>query len=413
MIAALGEIAERLYEESGIQLKPAQHDALRAAIARTGLAAGPVEFADVIRDPSRRREALARLIDEVTVKETSFFRDRRQLETIQWQSLLASARASGAKAVRIWSAACATGEEVYTLAILSCEAFATNQPPVQILGTDISEHALERAREGRYRERSVRALEAPVRERYLEHDGVEWVVRDAPRRIVEFGSHNLYRDPIPQLGVEPFDLIVCRNVLIYFDADTVERVVSALERALRPGGTLLLGVADALGGSVRRLAAASEPPLRGERRRARPLRAPLGRAPQRRRDDYVALALAAANEGRADDALAEAASILAKDPLDAEAYYIRGLVELERGHPEAAVASLRRALYVDPSFALAAFKLGRAAEAAGDATGALRAYEQTLRTIDADDERHELLLDQVDLSDVAAACRARIDILRI
>ncbi len=411
MTDALAAAAELIREESGILLNASQYDALRAAIARTGLAADPGEFVRLASDARHRRELIARLIDEVTVKETSFFRDARQLEAIPWRLLLEGARAAGDDAVRVWSAACATGEEVYTLAILACEAFGTAEPPVQILGTDISERALERALEGTYRERAVRALDASLRERYLRHEDGRWTVRDTPRRCVELALHNLFRDPIPPLGVARFDLIVCRNVLIYFDGDTIERIVASLEQALRPLGTLLLGAADALSGSARRLAAATQaaPPV--ERRR-RQLRAPLGRAPQRRREDHLALALAAADEGRADDALAEAGAILSKDPLDSEAYYIRGLVELERGHPDAAVASLRRALYVDPSFALAAFKLGRASEAAGDSVAARRAYEQALRTIDPEDERHQLLLDQVDLNDVAAACRARIDALR-
>jgi tetratricopeptide (TPR) repeat protein len=90
------------------------------------------------------------------------------------------------------------------------------------------------------------------------------------------------------------------------------------------------------------------------------------------------------------------------------AYFIRGLVELEAHDGAHAVASLRRALYVDPTFALAAFTLGRAHDAVGDDSAARRAYEQALRTLDPEDERHELLLQQVDLGDVAAACHARL-----
>jgi chemotaxis protein methyltransferase CheR len=409
---ALAQIATLLREESGVLIGEHQHAALSTAIVRTGLASNAAEFAQIARDPAQRRQALAALIDEVTVKETSFMRDRRQLAAIPWQALHESAQAAGDGIVRVWSAACATGEEVYTLAILACESFGTNDPPVHIVGTDISGLALARANEGAYRERAVRELDAPLRDRYFTHDDATWTVNEIPRRFVEFAFHNLYRDPIPPLGSRRLDLIVCRNVLIYFDGETIERVVEQLERALRAGGTLVLGAADALSGSARRLAASTRTAPARERREPRTLRRPLGRVPQRRREDHIATALQAADHGRAEEALAQADAILAKDPLDAEAHYIRGLVELERGDARAAVASLRRALYVDPSFALAAFKLGRANEAAGDKTAALRAYEQALRTIDPDDERHELLLEQVDLGDIAAACSARVEALR-
>jgi chemotaxis protein methyltransferase CheR len=144
------------------------------------------------------------------------------------------------------------------------------------------------------------------------------------------------------------------------------------------------------------------------RRRLRPLQRPDEARP---RDELLAAALAAADGGRRDEALAAAGELLAQNPLDADAYFVRGLVELEGGSAVAAVASLRRALYVDASFALAAFTLGRAHDALGDGASAKRAYAQALRTIDPNDERHELLLKQVDLNDVAAACRARLAVL--
>jgi tetratricopeptide (TPR) repeat protein len=130
------------------------------------------------------------------------------------------------------------------------------------------------------------------------------------------------------------------------------------------------------------------------------------------RDERLAAALGAANAGRTVEALEHAAALLESDALDADAYFVRGLVELEADDATAAAGSLRRALYVDPTFALAAFTLGRAHDARGDDLAACRAYEQALRTLDPDDDRHELLLQQVDLGDVAAACRARLGTLR-
>jgi tetratricopeptide (TPR) repeat protein len=189
-------------------------------------------------------------------------------------------------------------------------------------------------------------------------------------------------------------------------------VIRSLEEALRPDGTLVVGAADALFGRVARLATVTHSPAAAVRlipeAVQRRLRRPHGRRAVVPRETVLAAAFDAANHGRRDEAFEHASALLADDPLDADAYFLRGLVELESGDAPRAVASLRRALYVDPSFGLAAFQLGRAHDAAGDGGAARRAYEQALRTLDPDDERHEPLLQQIDLEDVAAACRARL-----
>ncbi len=100
--------------------------------------------------------------------------------------------------------------------------------------------------------------------------------------------------------------------------------------------------------------------------------------------------------------------MLSADPLDADAHFVQGLVTLESGEPAKAAAALRRALYVDPAFSLAAFVLGRACDETGDAVAARRAYQRVLRTLDPHDHRHEPILQQVDVGDIAAACRARL-----
>ena len=333
------------------------------------------------------RDAIARLVDQVTIKETFFLREQRQLDAISWRLLLERAHTAGSGVIRVWSAACATGEEPYTLALLASEAFFPGDPPVSILGTDISTAALEGALAGRYGARSVRAVTPAQRGRYFEAKGDQFLVGERLRRLVRFAPHNLAHDPIPPLGEDRFDLIVCRNVLIYFDNETVERAIDGLERALRPDGMLILGSADTLCGTVRRLEQIGAEPAA-----ARPsklsvvptLRRPLGRP--------------------AEPAVADA--------LDAEACFLKGLGALEAGDSAAATVALRRALYVDPTFALAAFILGRAHEAASESVAARRAYEQALRTIDLDDERHDHLLEQVHLEDVATACRVRLGALR-
>jgi chemotaxis methyl-accepting protein methylase len=332
-----------------------------------------------------------RLLDEVTVKETSFLRDPAQLETIDWAALVEGGGA------RVWVAGCATGEEAYSLVLLASERLRTPEPPIDVLATDLSEAALEAARAGRYRRRSIAALDERVLHRYFtEEDGL-WLPVDGLRRPVRFRRHNLVREPSPPLGEERFDLVVCRNVLIYFDGPTIETVIGSLEQAVKPSGVLLLGAADALGNS-RRLGEVA----------ARPSRA--SRWPGA--EELLSVALAAADAGRREDALDATSELLRHNPLSTEAYFVRGLVQLADGASRDAVASLRRALYIDPRFSLASFALGRAYDALADAGKARRAYEDALRTLDPDDDRHDALLRQVDLGDIAAACRARIAALR-
>jgi chemotaxis protein methyltransferase CheR len=431
--AALQKIAALVNAETGMVIKERQLPALAAAVGRVVPGMTPERVLPQLSGGT----LLNRLIDEVTVQETYFFRETRDLETIDWKLLLERAQESGSGVVRIWVAACATGEEAYTLAILASEALGPLGTPVAILGTDVSPAALDRAMAGEgYSPRSVRNLPRRLRDRYLLEEDGRYRVRDSLKSLVRFRRHNLIRDPSPPLGEAPYDLIACRNVLIYFDPPTIVKVIGSLEAALRPEGELILGAADRISGTAGALErAGGESSRRGvERRRGRPrsakptLRRPLGlepkpgeadgpAAPARpgggggkpRRGEYrVEDALFATDAGDFDGALEIVEALLAKDPLFADAHFVRGLVELDAGDARAAIYSLRRSLYLDPSFGLAAFELGRAHDASGDPRAARRFYAQALRSLDPEDERHSTLLDQVDLADVAAACRTRL-----
>lgn len=413
---ALVRVAELVRQETGIVVKTGQLPALAAALGRAAPGVDAERFLAEVADAV----AVARLVDEVTVKETYFLREARELQAVDWQALLERARGGGSDTVRVWVSACATGEEAYSLAMLASEALGSSQPPVSILASDISPAALERAVAATYSERSLRNVSPELRERYFERRGSQHAVRQSLKSLVRFRRHNLVNDPAPPPGEVAFDVIACRNVLIYFDGPTVERVIGSLESALRPEGLLILGVADRLSGTAGRLARTTRDIAPVERRRPRAsrqsLRRPLGIdgddrpnvAPRRRAEDRIEAALEAADRGDLETAITISDQVLGRDPLDADAYFVRGLAELGRGEASAAISSFRRALYLDPSFGLAAFELARAHDAQGDEKAARRAYEQALRTLDPDDDRHRVILAQVDLADVMAACRARL-----
>jgi tetratricopeptide (TPR) repeat protein len=238
---------------------------------------------------------------------------------------------------------------------------------VRILATDIAPSALARVAAARYHGRAINRVPPSRQQRWLlptPSDPGTFEVRPDLRACVEPRRHNLVRDPAPPPGEGKFDLIVCRNVLIYFEPDQVRHVVAGLERALTLGGTMVLGAADRLVAHVPGLT----------QRTARALPAP---------------------RGDAKSALHTTATVLADDPLDPEALYVRGVAYLSAGDAEAAVRTLRRALYVAPRMAPAAFSLGRAHEQTDSHRAAARAYRQALGA------------DGLD-PDTATACRARL-----
>ena len=436
MTAGLAPLARLIQRESGIALGPDRLPALAAATRRVVPGSDPDQVLSAAGDPRGGAALLERLVDEMTVKETFFYRHIDDLRDIDWHALRDAALLAGRSEVRVWSAACATGDEVYTLAILSCEAFATSRPPVSILGTDISSSALARARRGLYGARAVARVPTALRARHMVDQGAVHAVEDHLRALVRFERHNLVRGPTPPAKESAFDLVLCRNVLIYLDPPDVRRAVRGLEHALAPGGRLVLGSADRLCG-LPDLADAHAPSANGAspagsavRRRERLERR--SRAAWEKQDQRPSLetyppdsptsaalaaapsaldALRSADAGRLEEAAQAARALLEMDGLDAAAHYVNGVIELDRGDAAAALVALRRALFLRPDFAMAAFALGRAHDMVGRPEVAMRAYLHGLRTLEQLPIVHPELLGDAAPGDLASACRARLEAL--
>lgn len=399
----LERLAEAVREASGVVVGRRQLGSLQSALARALPGAHPEAVLEAFEEHEACPDLLQRVVDEVTVKESYFMREAAQLQSVDWRALLEVALARGSGRIRAWSAGCAGGQEAYTLAILASQAFGSSRPPVEIVATDISETALERAREGRFSRRAIRALPREMLDRHFDVADGGVAVREPLRDLVSFRRHNLARDQGPPGGEAPFDLVVCRNLLIYFDAAAVGQALSNLEAALAPDGVLLLGSADRLCVPRGRRPSRDPAPRSRSGRRERP----------RRRVETVetvegSAAAPAIVPDDIDAAMAAARHALSTDPLSGEAYFLRATVEMSLDQPEAAIGSLRAALYASPGLGPAAFQLGRAYEAVGDLASARRAYEQALRTLDRDDDRQSGLIGHVDVGDVAHACAARI-----
>lgn len=188
-------------------------------------------------------DAISHLVDELTTNETSFFRELTTFETLR-KNILPQIISRG-KGLRIWSAGCSTGQEPYSLAMLLLSEFPTlDKGDIEIVASDISRRVLERAEQGRFSQNEVnRGLPVTKMLRYFRQVDTEWQIADEVRRLVRFERRSLLS---PWPTDKYFDLILCRNVLIYFDQVAKLRILHNLSEALQPDGFLALGTAESV-----------------------------------------------------------------------------------------------------------------------------------------------------------------------
>jgi chemotaxis protein methyltransferase CheR len=246
------ELAGILKERVGLNIRPDGHTALRIAMAARledpePPAADPVGYLKLLQSPPGDEE-LRRLLPLVTVGKTSFFRDERQFGALEaiLPGLVARAR-DGGRRVAIWSAGCATGEEPYSIAMTVAEAGAGPEE-AEILATDVNPEAVAFAARGAYEARRVREVREPFLSRYFDADGDRYLVRLGLRRLISaIRPHNLVSGIFPRATeAGGWDVIFCRNVIIYFDTATTQQVLTQFHGALAPGGYLFLGYSESL-----------------------------------------------------------------------------------------------------------------------------------------------------------------------
>ncbi len=236
-------VTQIVRQRSAIDLQPGKEYLVESRLAPVARSVGEPDVAGVVARLRRGDPALTDLVvDALTTNETSWFRDAHPFQAVA-QHMLPELARQGARSVTIWSAACSSGQEAYSLAMLLLDWLALN-PGVrtQILGTDISPTMVERARAARYTQLEInRGLPAQYLIRHFDQVGREWVLKPQVRSMARFERSNL---AVPPVGVPPCDIVFLRNVLIYFDVDTKRLVLGHVRRVLRPGGYLLLGGAE-------------------------------------------------------------------------------------------------------------------------------------------------------------------------
>jgi chemotaxis protein methyltransferase CheR len=237
-----------LKSEYGLHFGPEKREILRARLEPRRAALNMGSFEELlfrVRYHPRREDERAALISHLTNNESYFFRETGQLEVLRREILPALAASAGGRPIRILSAGCAAGEEAYTLAIQAREVLGPEADAI-ITGVDVDRAALERAREAVYRRHAFRGLDPAARDRHFSQDeGERWRLRPEIRAAARFQQGNLV-DPEWSDTLPSQDVVFCRNVLIYFDADASRRAVDNLYRVVRPGGYLFLGHAESL-----------------------------------------------------------------------------------------------------------------------------------------------------------------------
>ncbi|MFT5086537.1 MAG: chemotaxis protein methyltransferase CheR [Candidatus Latescibacterota bacterium] len=243
--AHFAQIKTWLYEASGIDLKPGKESLVKNRLTNRLRILGLSGFDAYLRyiEQDASHDEMAILIDSMTTNKTSFFRETPHFEYIAKDLLPAWSKKTS---VRIWSAGCSSGEEPYSLAMLFL-AKLSKPSAVRILATDISDTILSAARKGTYRKDQVADVPTAYKTKYLQSSAPEepplFTVKQEARNLVRFASLNLMGS-WPMKG--PFDLILCRNVMIYFDHPTQERLINRYYDMLAPGGHLFIGHSESL-----------------------------------------------------------------------------------------------------------------------------------------------------------------------
>jgi chemotaxis protein methyltransferase CheR len=390
------------------------------------------------------RTQLRVLASHLTIGETYFFRDKQAFDALASRVLpeLIHARRGREPRLRLWSAACCSGEEAYSLAILLHQLLPDLADwHVTILATDINSRFLQKAVAGSYGEWSFRDAASGFKDRYFirTEDG-HYTIRPEIKKLVIFEHLNLAEDVYPSLATDTnaMDVIFCRNVLMYFTPSQTRKVIGNLHRALMDGGWLAVSPSEASQALFTEFVTLNCPGVilyqKSEAgRRTHPIpwvpkaiAAPMSDAPpapppetapladprpaafavaaslyergcygeaadtllasfdehQPETQAFSLVARALANQGRLTDALSWCDRWIAADKMDAAGHYLRAVVLLEHGHQDDARGSLQRALYLEPNFVLAHFALGSLARSRDRHDQADKHFANTLDLLD-------------------------------
>lgn len=246
------ELKKYILERTGVELAEEMKEIYEKKIwgrVRELKLKGIRDYYLYLKYDKRGEEEFDRLIDLILTKETYFFREEKQLSAFVFEVLpevMSYNQKMKRKNIKVWCAGCSTGEEAYTLAILLNEYAEVETWDVKIIATDINPEVIRKAREGIYGESSFRNTKSIYKNLYFERIGNGiFRIKDDIKKMVTFAKKNIL-DPDFSLSHEKFDIIFCRNVLIYFDREAKRKAAENFYNALREEGFLFLGHAESL-----------------------------------------------------------------------------------------------------------------------------------------------------------------------
>lgn len=227
------DFIKQVYHKTGIDLSLYKEAQMKRRLTSLYQKKGFGSFQEFFVGISKDRHLMNEFLDRMTINVSEFYRNSKRwqvLETKILPNLLKNNRN-----LKIWSAACSTGEEPYTIAMIMSKFVPLSQ--VSILATDIDENAIARAKIGVYPERSLNEVPADTKQKYFTKDGDLYAVSNEIKKTVTFKKHNLLADSFGG----PFDLIVCRNVLIYFTEEAKDLLYKKFSQALKKDGIFFVG----------------------------------------------------------------------------------------------------------------------------------------------------------------------------
>ena len=237
-------VTQIVRQRSSIDLQPGKEYLVESRLAPIVRSIGEADIGSLIARLRRGESGLVEaVVDALTTNETSWFRDAHPFDAFTQHLLPDLAANATARQITIWSAACSSGQEAYSLSMLLLDWLPLHPCySARIIGTDISRTMVARARAAKFSQLEVnRGLRAPYLVKYFEQTGRDWVLKPQVSSMCRFEQGNL---ALPPAGVPSCDVVFLRNVLIYFDLDTKRTVLANVRRVLRPGGFLVLGGAE-------------------------------------------------------------------------------------------------------------------------------------------------------------------------
>jgi chemotaxis protein methyltransferase CheR len=240
-------LMDLIHERLGLQYKPEDAEQLGDRLAPLVVGRGLASFMDYyyVLKYSPEPEDWPKVMDALAVQETYFWREIDQLRAIVDCVLPSLVRSSHGRPLRIWSSACASGEEPLTLAMLLEESGWFARTPIELMASDASPAAIARARKGLYTQRSFRNLPLSMREKHFTEEGTHWTIQPELHRRVQYDVVNLVApDEVARYALAP--VILCRNVFIYFSDRSISRTLAMFEQAMPSPAYLCVGVSESL-----------------------------------------------------------------------------------------------------------------------------------------------------------------------